>query len=29
VVGVLRPVVVGSFHVWIIFPRSPADLTLP
>jgi hypothetical protein len=29
VVGVLRPVVVGSFHVWIIFPRSAADLTLP
>jgi len=29
VVGVLRPVVIGSFHVWIIFPRSSADLTLP
>jgi hypothetical protein len=29
VVGVLRPVEIGSFNVWIIFPRSAADLTLP
>ena len=28
VVGVLRPVNIGSFNVWIIYPRSPADLTL-
>jgi hypothetical protein len=29
VVGVLRPVEIGDFNVWIIFPRSEADLTLP
>ena len=29
VVGVLRPVEIGNFNVWIIFPRSAADLTLP
>lgn len=29
VVGILRPVELGSFNVWIIFPRSSADLTLP
>jgi hypothetical protein len=29
VVGVLRPVNIGSFNVWIIFPRSPADIDLP
>jgi hypothetical protein len=29
VVGTLRPVNIGSFHVWIIYPRSAADLTLP
>ncbi len=29
VVGVLRPVEIGTFNVWIIFPRSAADLTLP
>jgi hypothetical protein len=29
VVGVLRPVEIGNFNVWIIFPRSLADLTLP
>jgi hypothetical protein len=29
VVGVLRPVSIGTFNVWIIFPRSAADLTLP
>lgn len=29
VVGTLRPVNIGSFNVWIIFPRSSADLTLP
>lgn len=28
VVGVLRPVNIGSFNVWIIYPRSMADLTL-
>lgn len=28
VVGVLRPVNIGSFNVWIIFPRDSADLTL-
>jgi len=28
VVGVLRPVEFGSFNVWIIYPRSAADLTL-
>ena len=28
VVGVLRPVNIGSFNVWIIYPRSVADLTL-
>jgi hypothetical protein len=28
VVGVLRPVEIGSFNVWIIFPRSMSDLTL-
>jgi len=29
VVGVLRPVEIGDFNVWILFPRSEADLTLP
>lgn len=28
VVGILRPVELNSFNVWIIFPRSSADLTL-
>lgn len=28
VVGILRPVNIGSFNVWIIYPRSPADVTL-
>lgn len=28
VVGVLRPVNIGTFNVWIIYPRSPADLQL-
>jgi hypothetical protein len=27
-VGVLRPVNIGSFNVWIIYPRSSADVTL-
>ena len=27
VVGVLRPVNIGSFNVWIIYPRDSADLT--
>ena len=26
VVGALRPVNIGSFHVWIIYPRGPKDL---
>lgn len=29
VVGVLRPVSIGSFNVWIIYPRGAGDLTLP
>jgi hypothetical protein len=29
VVGTLRPVNIGAFNVWIMFPRSAADLTLP
>ncbi len=29
VVGVLLPVNIGSFHVWIIYPRDAGDLTLP
>jgi len=29
VVGMLRPVEIGNFNVWIIFPRSAADMTLP
>jgi hypothetical protein len=29
VVGVLRPVQLPGFNVWIIFPRNAADLTLP
>ena len=28
VVGVLRPVNIGTFNVWIIYPRSAADLQL-
>jgi hypothetical protein len=28
VVGVVRPVSIGSFNVWIIYPRSAADVTL-
>jgi hypothetical protein len=28
VTGVLRPVSIGSFNVWIIYPRSNADLVL-
>ncbi|CAN5541951.1 hypothetical protein BH11MYX1_BH11MYX1_29190 [soil metagenome] len=27
IVGVLRPVNIGSFNVWIIYPRSAADIT--
>ncbi|HUJ59971.1 MAG TPA: hypothetical protein VLX92_15810 [Kofleriaceae bacterium] len=27
--GILRPINIGSFNVWIIYPRSMADLTLP
>ena len=29
VVGTLRPVNIGSFNVWIIFPRSMSDISLP
>jgi hypothetical protein len=29
VVGTLRPVEIGSFHVWIIYPRDEEDVTLP
>jgi hypothetical protein len=29
VVGTLRPVNIGSFNVWIMYPRNSADLTLP
>ena len=29
VVGILRPVQITGFNVWIIYPRSAADLTLP
>ena len=29
VIGVLRPVNIGSFNVWIIFPRSASDIELP
>ena len=28
VVGILRPVNIGTFNVWIIYPRSSADLVL-
>lgn len=28
VVGVLRPINIGSFNVWIIYPRSAQDITL-
>lgn len=28
VVGILRPVNIGSFNVWIIFPRGSSDVTL-
>ncbi len=27
-VGILRPVSIGSFNVWILFPRGATDLTL-
>lgn len=29
VVGILRPVNIGSFNVWIIFPRGADDIDLP
>jgi hypothetical protein len=29
VVGILRPVNIGTFNVWIIYPRGSSDLTLP
>ena len=28
VVGILRPVNIGSFNVWIIYPRGAADITV-
>ena len=28
-VGILRPVSIGTFNVWIVYPRASADLTLP
>lgn len=28
IVGILRPVNIGTFNVWIIYPRTGADLTL-
>ncbi len=28
IIGVLRPVNIGTFNVWIIYPRSAADLVL-
>jgi len=28
VVGILRPINIGSFNVWILYPRSMADLTI-
>ena len=27
VVGILRPVNIGSFNVWIIYPRAMSDLS--
>ena len=27
IVGILRPINIGSFNVWIIYPRSAADIT--
>lgn len=29
VVGTLRPVNIGSFHVWIMYPRDMGDIALP
>ncbi len=29
VIGALRPINIGSFNVWIIYPRSSADIELP
>ena len=29
VVGTLRPVNIGNFHVWILYPRSMDDIELP
>ncbi|HUH01712.1 MAG TPA: hypothetical protein VML75_06930 [Kofleriaceae bacterium] len=29
VVGTLRPINIGSFHVWILYPRELADITTP
>lgn len=29
VVGIVKPVSVGTFNVWIVYPRGPSDFTLP
>lgn len=29
VVGMLRPINIGTFNVWLLFPRSEADVVLP
>jgi hypothetical protein len=29
IVGILRPINIGSFNVWLIFPRGNADVQLP
>jgi hypothetical protein len=29
VVGTLRPINIGSFHVWIMYPRDIGDISLP
>ena len=29
VVGTLRPINIGNFNVWIVFPRDSSDLVLP
>jgi len=28
IIGVLRPVNIGTFNVWIIYPRTSADVQL-
>jgi hypothetical protein len=29
IIGNLRPISIGSFNVWLIYPRSMADITTP